>query len=66
MNDHHIETTCRVQHLGCYLDGHGHSTTLQLNRVRSIALLFEVGFYNFLHHIISTCRVLHLKVKVTA
>ena len=21
MNDHHIETTCRVQHLGCYFKG---------------------------------------------
>ena len=32
-NDNHIETTCRVQHLGCYLEGQGHSMTLQQNRV---------------------------------
>jgi len=28
MNDHHIETTCRAQHLGHYLEGQGHSMTL--------------------------------------
>jgi len=27
-NDHHIETTCGEQHLGCYLEGQGHSMTL--------------------------------------
>jgi len=27
-NDHHIETTCRAQHLGSYLKGQGHSATL--------------------------------------
>ena len=27
-NDHHIETMCRAQHLGCYLEGQGHSMTL--------------------------------------
>jgi len=47
MNDHHIETTCRVQHLGCYLEGQGHSKILQQNRVRPTTLLFEVGFYKF-------------------
>jgi len=43
-NDHHIETTCRAQHLGRYLEGQGHSMTLQQNRVRPITSLFEVGF----------------------
>ena len=27
-NDHHVETTCREQHLGRYLEGQGHSATL--------------------------------------
>jgi len=26
-NDHHVETTCRAQHLGRYLEGQGHSMT---------------------------------------
>ena len=42
--DHHVETTCHVQHLGPYLEGQGHSMTLQQNCVRPITLLFEVGF----------------------
>jgi hypothetical protein len=44
INDHHIETTCRTQHLGRYLEGQGHGMTLQHNHVRPITLLFEVGF----------------------
>jgi len=32
-NDHYNETMCRVQHLGCYLEGQGHSMILQLNRI---------------------------------
>ena len=43
-NDHHIETTCLVQHLGRYLKVQGHSMTLKQNRVRPITVLFEVGF----------------------
>ena len=43
-NDHHIETMCRVQNLGRYLEGQGHSMTLQKNRVRPITFLFKVGF----------------------
>ena len=35
-NYHHIEMTCRAQHLGRYLEGQGHSMTLQHNRVQSI------------------------------
>jgi len=27
-NHHHVETTCRAQHLGRYLEGQGHSATL--------------------------------------
>jgi len=48
--DHHIETTCRVQHLGCYLEGQGHSMTFQQNRVRPITLLFESDFTIILHN----------------
>jgi len=47
-NDHHIESPCREQYLGRYLEGQGHSMTLQQKRVRPITLLFEVGFYNYL------------------
>jgi len=73
-NDHHIETTCRVQHLGCYLEGQSHSMTFQQNRVRPITLLFEVRFYNYFSYLITilTRRVVRniwvatLKVKVTA
>ena len=32
---------------GCYLEGQGHSMTLQQNRIQPITSLFEVGFYNF-------------------
>ena len=32
-NDHHIETTWRMQHLVCYLGGQDHGMTLQQNRV---------------------------------
>jgi len=31
----------------CYLEGQGHSMTLQQNRVWPKTLLFEVGFYNY-------------------
>jgi len=44
INDHHIVTMCRVQHLGHFLEGQGHSMTLQQNRVLPITSLFEVGF----------------------
>ena len=46
-NDHHVKTMCRMQHVGCYLEGQGHSMTLQQNRVWLKTLLFEVGFYNY-------------------
>jgi len=55
-NDHHIETTCREQHLGWYLKGQGHSMTLQQKRVWPITLLFEVGFYNYLTEMITILR----------
>jgi len=38
---------CRAQHLGRYLEGQGHSMTLQQNRVRPITKLFEVRFQNY-------------------
>ena len=46
-NDHHVETSCHAQHLGPYLEGQGHSVTLQQNRVRPIISLFKVGFWNY-------------------
>ena len=39
-----METTFRVQHLGRYLEGQGHSMTFQQNRARPITLLFENYF----------------------
>ena len=43
-NDHHIESPCHEQDLGRYLEGQGHSMTLQQKRLQPITLLFEVGF----------------------
>ena len=40
--------TCCAQHLGRFLEGQGHSMTLQQKRVQPIHLLFAVGFYNYL------------------
>jgi len=63
-NYHRIMTTCYAQHLGRYLEGQGHSMTLQENRVRPITLLFEIRFWNYFHrnnhHIETTCRAQHL------
>jgi len=56
-NDHNIETMCRVQNLGCYLEGQGHSMTLQQNRVWPKTLLFEVGFYNYFWQTTSPCPI---------
>jgi hypothetical protein len=52
-NDHHIKTTCRAQHLGRYVEGQGHSMTLQQNHVRPIFLLIEVWFYNYFTEMIT-------------
>jgi len=46
-NYHHIKTTCRMQHLGCYLEVQGHIIKLQQNHVRPITSLFKIGFYNY-------------------
>jgi len=59
---------------GRYLEGQGHSMTLQQNRVRPITWLFEFGFYNYYTEMITilsgrvghNIRVATLKVKVTA
>ena len=56
-NDHHIEMTCRAHHLGRYLEGQGHSMTLQRNCVRPITLLFEVGFYSYFWQTTSLCPI---------
>ena len=42
-----MEATCRARYLGRYLKDQGHNMTLQQNRVRTIAWLFEVGFQNY-------------------
>jgi hypothetical protein len=55
-NDHHIEMTCHPQHLGGYLEGQGHSMTLQQYRVRPITLLFEFRFYNYFTEMITILR----------
>jgi hypothetical protein len=65
---------CHEQHLSRYLEGQGHSMTLQQNRVWLITLLFEVGFLKYLTKMIIILRrlvvrhilVATLKVKVTA
>ena len=67
-------TTCRAHNLGLYLEGQGHSVTLQQNRVRPITLLVEVGFQKYFTEMITILRrrvahniwVAALKVKVTA
>ena len=67
-------STCHAQHLGRYLEGQGHSATLQQIPVRPITLLFEVRFQNYFTEIITILRrrvvrniwVATLKVKVTA
>jgi len=64
---------CHAQHLGPYLEGQGHSATLQQNRVRPITLLFEVRFRTYFTEMITMLRrhvahniwVAALKVKVT-
>jgi len=73
-NDLHIEMTCHAQHLGRYLEGQGHSMTLQQNCVRPITSLFEVRFQKYFTEMItilsrqvaSNIWVATLKVKVTA
>jgi len=73
-NNNHIETTCCAQHLGPYLEGQGHSMTLQQNQVRPITSLFEVGFPKYFTEMITILRrcvavkiwVASMKVKVTA
>jgi len=55
-NDHHVETTCCAEHLGTYLEGQGHSMTLQQNRVRPITLLFEVGFRKYFTEMVTILR----------
>jgi len=55
-NDHHIGAMCRAQNLGRYLEGQGHSMTLQQNRVRPISLFFKVGFRNYFTEMITILR----------
>jgi hypothetical protein len=45
-----------MQHLGRYLEGQGHSMTLQQNRIQPITLLFEVVFYNYFTEMITILR----------
>jgi len=39
----------QAKHLGSYLEGQGHSMTLQQNDVKPITLFFEVDFKTILH-----------------
>jgi len=61
-----------TQHLGCYLEGQGHSMTLQQTHVWPIILLFEVGFYNYFTVMITilgwrvACNILVATLKVMA
>jgi hypothetical protein len=57
-NDHHIKTTCRVLHLGRYLEGQGHSMTLQQNH-RVCSRILQL-FHRNDHHIETTCHAQHL------
>jgi len=45
-----------LANLGRYLEGQGHSMTLQQNCVPPTTLLFEVGFYNYLTEMITILR----------
>jgi len=45
-----------AQNLGRYLEGQGHSMTLKQNHVRSITLIFEVGFKNYCTEMITILR----------
>ena len=73
-NDKYIETLCRKQRLGRYLEGQSHSMTFEQNSFRAITLWFEVEFYNYftgMNTILRqrvTCNiwVATLKAKVTA
>jgi len=55
-NDHPIEMSCHEQDLGRYLEGQGHSLTLQQNRVRPITWLFEIWFYNYFSEMITILK----------
>ena len=48
--------TCRAQQFRHFFEDQGHSMTLQQKRVWSIALFFEVGFYNYLTQMITILR----------
>jgi hypothetical protein len=51
-----VRPSVRAQHLGRYLEGQGHSMTLQQNRVRPITSLFEVRFCNYFTEMITILR----------
>ena len=64
MNDHHVETTCRAQYLGRYLEGQGHSMTFKQNSFRPITFLIWSRilqlFHRNDHHLETTCHEQHL------
>jgi len=64
-NDHHNETTCHAQHLGHYLEGQGHSMTLQQNRVRPINLLLKVRFWKYFKEMITILRC-HVALNIVS
>ena len=55
---------CCKQHLSRYLEGQGHSMTLQQNRVRPTTLLCEVGFYKYFTEMITILRRVTRKIWV--
>jgi len=54
--------TCRAIHLGRFLEGQGHSMTLQPIGLWPITLLFKVGFYNYLTERIINGKKLELMI----
>jgi len=61
-NDYHIETTCRVQHLGRYLEGQGHSMTAAKSCPANNFVIWS-GISKIFHrndHHIETCRAQNL------
>ena len=64
MNNYHIQSTCRAQHLGRYLEGQGHSMIIaakscQAHHFVIWSRILKI-FYRNDHHIETTCRAQHL------
>jgi len=73
-NDHYIETACHAQHLGRYLEGQGHSITLQpkscLAHFTTISqnlgmLVIVLGDFNKIPHALSDILLLSMSLQQT-